>query len=162
MSKDANHATIVRAFVRTVGENNVVDLSNIGDGCPDLLIGYTGESTLIEVKRPAIRAVRSGLRSTKCGNCMHERKKHDSQGRCVTCKAHRDKFNNPDDPSPLCTKFVPDYGPLKAPGGVVSARQKKWHRTWQGCPIEIVEDEDDVEHVLDDMRRRSAGRAFAS
>lgn len=30
----------------------VVSLSRVGDGCPDLLVGFRGKTTLIEVKNP--------------------------------------------------------------------------------------------------------------
>lgn len=45
---DGNHAEIVRAL-RAAGIT-VVDLSAIGEGCPDLLIGFGGVNSLIEIK----------------------------------------------------------------------------------------------------------------
>lgn len=45
---DANHAEIREAF-RALG-CSVVDLSRVGAGCPDLLVGHGGENWLIEVK----------------------------------------------------------------------------------------------------------------
>lgn len=45
---DANHADIVSAF-RKMGAT-VLDLSRVGGGCPDLLVGYRGENWLVEVK----------------------------------------------------------------------------------------------------------------
>ena len=45
---DANHGDIVKAL-RQVGAT-VVSLASIGAGCPDLLVGYRGETLLIEVK----------------------------------------------------------------------------------------------------------------
>jgi hypothetical protein len=48
---DANQATIV-AVLRQVG-CSVLDLSPIGKGCPDLLVGRAGRLFLLEVKNPA-------------------------------------------------------------------------------------------------------------
>lgn len=45
---DANQRVIVDAL-RRVGAS-VIDLSAVGDGCPDLLIGYRGQTWLVEVK----------------------------------------------------------------------------------------------------------------
>ena len=47
---DANHAEIVKA-ARSVGAS-VADLSAVGSGCPDLLIGLarSGQNYLVEVK----------------------------------------------------------------------------------------------------------------
>src|SRR5512139_2403796 len=47
---DANHAEIVSAL-REAGVS-VVDLSGVGQGCPDLLCGWCGHSFVLEVKRP--------------------------------------------------------------------------------------------------------------
>lgn len=47
---DANHSTLVRHFRRSGA--SVVDLSTIGSGCPDLLIGFAGFDALVEIKRP--------------------------------------------------------------------------------------------------------------
>jgi Holliday junction resolvase len=47
---DANQRVIVEAL-RRVGAS-VIDLSAVGDGCPDLLVGYRGHTWLIEVKGP--------------------------------------------------------------------------------------------------------------
>ena len=48
---DANHAAVVRAL-RQVGAS-VLDLSRVGQGCPDLLVGYQGKNFLVEVKATA-------------------------------------------------------------------------------------------------------------
>ena len=48
---DVNQREIVHAL-RTLGAT-VQDLSGVGSGCPDLLIGYRGVTILIEVKRDA-------------------------------------------------------------------------------------------------------------
>lgn len=45
---DANQAVIVEAL-RKVGAI-VCIMTNIGDGAPDLLVGWRGETTLLEVK----------------------------------------------------------------------------------------------------------------
>lgn len=46
--RDANHAAIVKAL-RKVG-CTVLDLGAVGNGCPDLLVGFAGILTLLEVK----------------------------------------------------------------------------------------------------------------
>lgn len=46
--RDANHAEIVKSL-RACG-CSVLDLGNVGNGCPDLCIGRNGETRLIEVK----------------------------------------------------------------------------------------------------------------
>jgi len=45
---DANHAEIVDAL-RQIGAS-VCDLSRVGSGCPDLLVGYRGVNLPLEVK----------------------------------------------------------------------------------------------------------------
>lgn len=45
---DANHAHIIEAL-RAVGAS-VSSLASVGDGVPDLLVGYRGENFLLEVK----------------------------------------------------------------------------------------------------------------
>lgn len=47
---DENQTTIIRALKR-VGASVVV-LSQQGDGCPDLLVGFRGRNWLLEVKPP--------------------------------------------------------------------------------------------------------------
>lgn len=46
---DVNHSAIVKAF-RDLG-CSVLDLSRMGQGCPDLLIGKHQRNRLVEVKR---------------------------------------------------------------------------------------------------------------
>jgi Holliday junction resolvase len=46
---DENQRTIVHTFI-ALGAS-VLNLSTVGRGCPDLLIGYRGKSVLVEVKR---------------------------------------------------------------------------------------------------------------
>jgi hypothetical protein len=46
---DVNQREIVQAL-RTFGAV-VHDLSGVGQGCPDLLVGYRGKTVLVEVKR---------------------------------------------------------------------------------------------------------------
>lgn len=48
---DGNQPEIVKAL-RAVGAT-VRDLSGVGQGCPDLLVGYRGRNVLIEVKDPS-------------------------------------------------------------------------------------------------------------
>ena len=45
---DANHAEVVQAL-RAIG-CRVQDLSGVGDGCPDLLVGWRHRLCLLEVK----------------------------------------------------------------------------------------------------------------
>ena len=45
---DANHAVIVAAL-RQVGAS-VQDLAKVGQGCPDILVGYRGQNYLMEIK----------------------------------------------------------------------------------------------------------------
>ena len=45
---DSNHQEVVETF-RKLG-CSVLDLSRLGDGCPDLCVGYCGISRLCEVK----------------------------------------------------------------------------------------------------------------
>lgn len=49
--RDGNHAEIVQAFQRC--GYSVLDLSQVGDGCPDLLVGKRGHNTLVEIKMPS-------------------------------------------------------------------------------------------------------------
>ena len=48
---DANQSDIVEAL-RAIPECSVLLLSSVGDGCPDLLIGYRGANLLVELKNP--------------------------------------------------------------------------------------------------------------
>jgi len=48
---DENQKTIVHTFI-ALGAS-VLNLSTVGRGCPDLLIGYRGKSVLVEIKRDA-------------------------------------------------------------------------------------------------------------
>jgi Holliday junction resolvase len=47
---DTNHKEIVKAL-RDAGAS-VVSLASMKHGCPDLLVGYEGETMLMEVKMP--------------------------------------------------------------------------------------------------------------
>jgi hypothetical protein len=47
---DTNHKEIVKAL-RQIGAT-VVSLAAMKHGCPDLLVGYQGETILMEVKMP--------------------------------------------------------------------------------------------------------------
>ena len=46
---DTNHKEIVKAL-REVGAT-VVSLASMKHGCPDLLVGYAGETLLMEIKK---------------------------------------------------------------------------------------------------------------
>lgn len=46
--RDANHTAVVEA-VRGIGAS-VLILADVGDGCPDLLVGFRGVNLLLEVK----------------------------------------------------------------------------------------------------------------
>ena len=48
---DTNHKEIVKAL-RELGAT-VVSLASMKHGCPDLLVGYAGETLLMEIKRDA-------------------------------------------------------------------------------------------------------------
>lgn len=48
--KDANHTEIVHALERA--GYTVEDLSAVGGGCPDLLVGAAGRNVLLEIKNP--------------------------------------------------------------------------------------------------------------
>jgi len=48
---DTNHKEIVAAL-RELGAS-VVSLASMKHGCPDLLVGYAGETLLMEIKRDA-------------------------------------------------------------------------------------------------------------
>jgi len=50
---DASQADIV-AMLRRVGAS-VQSLAKVGDGCPDLLVGHSGETYLMEVKEPGVK-----------------------------------------------------------------------------------------------------------
>ena len=45
---DSNHAAIVEAY--EAHGCTVLSLARMGDGCPDLLVGYRGRLALVEVK----------------------------------------------------------------------------------------------------------------
>lgn len=55
---DKNQTEIVAAL-RAAGAS-VVPLHAVGNGCPDLLVGYGGKNLLIEVKDETGRAVNKG------------------------------------------------------------------------------------------------------
>lgn len=46
--RDANHTEVVDAL-HQIGAS-VLDLADVGGGCPDLLVGYRGVNFLLEVK----------------------------------------------------------------------------------------------------------------
>ena len=49
---DGNQAEIVECL-RAIPECSVLVLSAVGEGCPDLLVGYRGFNFLFEIKDPA-------------------------------------------------------------------------------------------------------------
>ena len=46
--RDDNHADVVRAL-RQLG-CTVQDLASVGDGCPDILVGFRGRNLCLEIK----------------------------------------------------------------------------------------------------------------
>jgi len=46
--RDGNHTAIVRALLDA--GRSVQDLSAVGGGCPDLLVGFAGRCVLLEIK----------------------------------------------------------------------------------------------------------------
>lgn len=48
---DANQSQIVEAL-RGIPECSVVLLSSVGNGCPDVLVGFRGFNFLVEIKNP--------------------------------------------------------------------------------------------------------------
>lgn len=48
---DTNHAEIVK-FFREMG-GSVLDLSRVGKGCPDILVGINNRMAFVEIKRDA-------------------------------------------------------------------------------------------------------------
>ena len=48
---DNNHQQVV-AQLRAMPGVTVCSLASIGDGCPDLVVGYQGQNYLIELKNP--------------------------------------------------------------------------------------------------------------
>jgi len=48
---DLNQKELVRTLKQIPGVS-VVDLSAVGQGCPDLLVGYKGKNFLFEIKNP--------------------------------------------------------------------------------------------------------------
>ena len=60
---DANQAEIVKTL-RAYG-CSVLDLSAVGDGCPDILIGFRGRNVLMEVKRDDVAPSASKLNAVQ-------------------------------------------------------------------------------------------------
>jgi hypothetical protein len=65
---DLNHRDICEAL-RAVGAS-VTALIRVGDGCPDLLVGYRDETFLLEVKRPL--GARGGTSRSKLEESQEE------------------------------------------------------------------------------------------
>lgn len=130
-SIDANHHEIGRLF-RAHGAKTV-DLSGIGGGVPDWLIGFGGQERLVETKTekelPGVRRP-----SSRCAECDK------------TYPSHLKKKRG------ACAEFKRGWKVGPSPGGVVSSRQKKWAREWAGSEPELARNEKDVERILDAMR----------
>jgi hypothetical protein len=56
---DANHKEIVDAL-KTIGAS-IIDASRLGKGMPDLIVGFRGQTVLMEVKNPKTQYGRKGL-----------------------------------------------------------------------------------------------------
>ena len=57
--KDANHSEIVDAL-KTHGAS-VIDMSHVGQGFPDLIVGFSGQTLLMEIKNPKTAYGKRGL-----------------------------------------------------------------------------------------------------
>ena len=57
--KDANHNEIVDALKKAGA--SVIDLSTVGNGCPDLIVGLQSKTILMEIKNPKTSYGRRGL-----------------------------------------------------------------------------------------------------
>jgi hypothetical protein len=55
---DCNHGDIVKAL--KAAYCSVLDLSRVGQGCPDILVGYRGWNVLMEIKRPKAKGQKEG------------------------------------------------------------------------------------------------------
>ena len=62
---DDNHKQIVNAFRSLFC--TVLDLSRVGQGCPDILIGRHGKNVLVEIKDGNKTASRTKLTRDECG-----------------------------------------------------------------------------------------------
>lgn len=141
-SKDENHETVAGWFLER--DASVEDTHTLGNGAPDMVVGYAGTERWIEVKREAREGGRTGLRSTRCGNCRHQWQKH--------MGVHPQRCKGGSKKAPCeCPGFVPDVGEMKRESGRIQKRQAKWDREWRGHPVEKVETEADVVRVLEDM-----------
>lgn len=47
---DKNHSEIVNGLKATFGPDCVFDLSAVGHGCPDIMVGVRGKTILLEIK----------------------------------------------------------------------------------------------------------------
>ena len=62
MAKDANHETIVREFMRSGAD--VVNLSTVGKGVPDILVGFAGFNQLVEIKLPSKKGLKPNRKTS--------------------------------------------------------------------------------------------------
>lgn len=69
--KDANHNPLVK-FAEAFGAS-VLDLSPVGDGCPDILLGLHGKTFLVEFKTlaGALTPDQQTFIATWCGSPVH-------------------------------------------------------------------------------------------
>jgi hypothetical protein len=56
--RDDNHTEIVKALRHACC--SVFDLSSVGGGCPDILVGVHGKNILLEIKRPKAKGQEEG------------------------------------------------------------------------------------------------------
>jgi len=61
--KDNNHREIVKALIQ-VG-CSVLDIAGVGNGCPDLLVGYRGTNYLMEIKNRKSSYGKRGLKENQ-------------------------------------------------------------------------------------------------
>lgn len=47
---DTNHGAIVDGIRQIFGPDSVLDLSRVGQGCPDILVGIRGHNIMLEIK----------------------------------------------------------------------------------------------------------------
>lgn len=129
-SRDSNHVTVMRAFEAHHG-CTVVDTSNLGDGIPDLLVGYGGQSAWVETK---VAATPKGKQrpSTRCGTCKR------------TYPAHQKAKKG------ACAAFQRVY--VAGKPGRVSTAQQRFDRWWTGCPIAVVHTEAEADALVGALR----------
>lgn len=68
--KDANHASIVEGLL-AVG-CSVLDLSEVGKGCPDVAVGVSGVTVFLEIKRPGVAGKKRGAVQARTNKAQSE------------------------------------------------------------------------------------------